>query len=261
MATYLDRIVAAHRERARDDTRPVERLLDEARAAEPRRGFAAALRRAATRPAVVAEIKRRSPSKGDLAADLDPAVLAKAYEAGGATCLSVLTDTPHFGGSPADLAEARNATDLPVLRKDFTVDERDVCDARLMGADAVLLIVAALDPGELRAFASLAHHLDLDALVEVHDEQEADRALDIGTTLLGVNQRDLFTFEVDTDRAARVAQFVPHDVTTVAESGITGPADARRLVDAGYTAVLVGEHLVTSGDPTRAVKELVAACS
>ncbi|MDQ3756604.1 MAG: indole-3-glycerol phosphate synthase TrpC [Actinomycetota bacterium] len=262
MATYLDRIVAAHRERARADTRPVERLIDEARSAtEPVRGFTAALRRAATRPAVVAEVKRRSPSKGDLASDLDPATLAEQYEAGGATCLSVLTDTPHFGGSPADLGAARNATELPTLRKDFTVHERDVCDARLMGADAVLLIVAALDPGELRAFAALAHDLGLDALVEVHDEREADRALDIGAALLGVNQRDLTTFEVDTDRATRVAQALPPDVTTVAESGITGPADARRLAEAGYTAVLVGEHLVTSGDPTNAVKELVAACS
>lgn len=261
MATYLDRIVAAHRERAREDARPVERLLDEARDAPRPRPFAAALQRAATRPAVIAEIKRRSPSKGDLAGDLDPAVMAKAYEAGGASCLSVLTDTPHFGGSPADLAEARSATDLPVLRKDFTVDERDVCDARLMGADAVLLIVAALDRSELRAFASLAYDLGLDALVEVHDEREADRALDIGTTLLGVNQRDLLTFEVDTDRATRVAAAVPADVTTVAESGITGPADARRLAEAGYTAVLVGEHLVTSSDPAAAVRELVTACS
>lgn len=261
MATYLDRIVAAHRERARADRRPLERLLDEARGMPPARGFTAALRRAGTRPAVIAEIKRRSPSKGDLAADLDPAVLAKAYEAGGASCLSVLTDTPHFGGSPADLAEARSATDVPVLRKDFTVHERDVCDARLMGADAVLLVVAALDPGELRAFASLADDLGLDALVEVHDEREADRALDIGTTLLGVNQRDLLTFEVDTDRATRVAAALPSDVTAVAESGITGAADARRLVEAGYTAVLVGEHLVTSSDPTAAVRELVTACS
>src|SRR5688500_5727653 len=261
MATYLDRIVAAHRERARGDTRPVEKLLDEARAAERPRGFAAALRGSPTRPAVVAEVKRRSPSKGDLAPELDPAALAEAYANGGAACLSVLTDTPHFGGSPGDLAAARKATDLPTLRKDFTVDERDVCDARLMGADAVLLIVAALDRGELRAFASLAYDLGLDALVEVHDEREADLALDIGTSLLGVNQRYLVSFEVDTDRAARVATGLPSDVTAVAESGITGPADARRLADAGYTAVLVGEHLVTSRDPAAAVRELVTACS
>src|SRR5687768_853258 len=261
MATYLDRIVAAHRERGRGDARPVEGVLDEARATPPPRGFTAALQRAAVRPAVIAEVKRRSPSKGDLAADLDPAALAEAYEAGGATCLSVLTDAPHFGGSPDDVAEVRKATDLPVLRKDFTVDERDVCDARLMGADAVLLIVAALDPGELRAFASLAYDLGLDALVEVHDEREADRALDIGTTLLGVNQRDLLTFEVDTDRATRVAAGLPADVTAVAESGITGAADVRRLAEAGYTAVLVGEHLVTSSDPAAAVQELVTACS
>jgi indole-3-glycerol phosphate synthase len=236
-------------------------LSDEARAAERPRGFAAALQQAPQRPAVVAEIKRRSPSKGDLAAELDPAVVAKQYQEGGATCLSVLTDEPHFGGSAADLSTARGAVDLPVLRKDFTVDERDVCDARLMGTDAVLLIVAALDRGELRAFASLAYELGLDALVEVHDEREADVALDIGTTLLGVNQRDLTTFEVDTDRAVRVASSLPEDVVAVAESGITGPGDARRLVEAGYHAVLVGEHLVTSGDPAAAVRELVTACS
>ncbi|HEX2040548.1 MAG TPA: indole-3-glycerol phosphate synthase TrpC, partial [Acidimicrobiales bacterium] len=261
MATYLDRIVAAHRERARADARPVERLLEEAREAPAPRGFSAALRTCPTRPAVVAEVKRRSPSKGDLAPDLDPAVLAKQYQAGGAACLSVLTDAAHFGGSAADLAAAREATDLPTLRKDFTVDERDVCDARLMGADAVLLIVAAIDPGELRAFSSLAYELGLDALVEVHDEREADRALDLGATLLGVNQRDLVTFEVDTERARRVASAIPADVTAVAESGITGPDQARRLVESGYTGILVGEHLVTSGDPTAAVRELVAACS
>lgn len=257
MATYLDRILEAHRARAAADTRPVERLLDEARSMpDPVRGpdFAAV-------PAVIAEVKRRSPSKGELAPDLDPAVLAKAYAAGGAACLSVLTDGEFFGGSPADLAEARTATDLPVLRKDFTVDESDVCDARLMGADLVLLIVAALDDAELRAFTDLTGELGLTALVEVHDERELYRALQAHATLVGVNQRDLVTFEVDTDRAVRVAREIPDDVTAIAESGITGPADVRRLVAAGYAGVLVGEHLVTSGDPTAAVRELVTACS
>ena len=257
MATYLDRILEAHRARAAADTRPIERLLEDARAVpDPvrRPDFARA-------PAVVAEVKRRSPSKGDFAPDLDPAVLAKAYAAGGAACLSVLTDAEFFGGSAADLAEARNATDLPVLRKDFTVDERDVCDARLMGADLVLLIVAALDDAELRAFTALAGELGLAALVEAHDEREVYRALQAHACLVGVNQRDLVSFEVDTDRAARVAGEIPSDVTAIAESGITSPADVRRLVAAGYAGVLVGEHLVTSGDPTAAVRELVTACS
>lgn len=260
MATYLDRILDAHRAAARDDTRPVERLLEEARALPPTRGFRSAPADTPA-PAVIAEIKRRSPSKGDLAPDLVPSALAKAYAEGGAACLSVLTDHDFFGGSPADLAEARATVELPVLRKDFTVSERDVCDARLMGADAVLLIVAALDRAELRAFALLAYDLGLDVLVEVHDEREVDRALDVGATLIGVNQRDLRTFEVDADRAVRVAGEIPADVIAVAESGITGPADARRLVEAGYRGVLVGEHLVTSGDPAAAVRELAAACS
>lgn len=259
MATYLDRILDAHRATARGDARPVERLLDEARAAETTvRPFADALRGDAM--AMIAELKRRSPSKGDLAPDLVPSVLVKAYADGGAACLSVLTDTEFFGGSPADLVEARAAVDLPVLRKDFTVSERDVCDARLMGADAVLLIVAALDDGELRAFADLARELRLTALFEAHDEREVERALEAGAAVVGVNQRDLSTFEVDTDRAVRVAQAIPDEVVKVAESGITGPADVRRLRDARYDAVLVGETLVTSDDPAAAVREL-RSCS
>src|SRR4051794_8464074 len=210
---------------------------------------------------VIAEIKRRSPSKGALAADLVPGVLAKQYDAGGAAALSVLTDEPHFGGSSADLVEARAAVDLPVLRKDFTVAAIDVVDAVAMGADALLLIVAALEDAELRALHALAVELGRHVLVEVHDEAEVERALLAGARLVGVNQRDLVTFEVDTDRAVRVASAIPDGVVKVAESGIRGPADAKRLAEAGYDAVLVGEHLVTSGDPAAAVRELVAACS
>ena len=206
--------------------------------------------------AVIAEIKRRSPSKGDLAPDLDPGVLAKAYQAGGATCLSVLTDSEFFGGSVDDLVEAAGATGLPVLRKDFTVGPRDVCDARLMGADAVLLIAAALSLSELPELLALALDLGLDALVEVHDELELRRALAAGATLIGVNQRDLTTFEVDTRRAERVVGAIPDGVVKVAESGIRGPGDARRLGRAGFDAILVGESLVRSGDPTTAVREL-----
>ncbi len=206
--------------------------------------------------AVISEIKRRSPSKGDLNAALDPADWAKRYEAGDATCLSVLTDADHFGGSAEDLQAARAAVSLPVIRKDFTVSALDVADARLMGADAVLLIVAALDDSELRDFFQLATELGLDALVETHDEAEVERALAVGADLVGVNQRDLVTFQVDTSRAVRVAASLPDHVVRVAESGVVGPADAAVLWEAGYAAVLVGESLVRSGDPAASVAAL-----
>ncbi|MGI8686031.1 MAG: indole-3-glycerol phosphate synthase TrpC [Acidimicrobiales bacterium] len=265
MPTYLDTILDAHRAAAATDGRPLDALLEAARLEPPARRFGQALVAGGNgrRLAVIAEIKKRSPSKGDLAPELIPAVLAEAYAAGGAACLSVLTDGEFFGGSAIDLGEARAAVEIPVLRKDFTVSERDVCDARLIGADALLLIVAALDDAELAAFTALAAEVGLDALVEVHDEAEVDRALAAGATIIGVNQRDLTTFKVDTDRAVRVAKAIPDDVVRVAESGITGPDDAARLADAGYHAVLVGESLVTSADPAAAVRALrsAAACS
>ena len=265
MATYLDTILAAHRAVARADPRPIEALSEAARLEPPARGFAAALAAVGGDGglAVIAEIKKRSPSKGDLAPELVPGVLARAYAEGGATCLSVLTDAEFFGGSPSDLGEARVASGLPVLRKDFTVSERDIYDARIIGADAVLLIVAALSDAALASFVGLAAELGLDALVEVHDEAEVERALAAGASLVGVNQRDLTTFAVDTDRAVRVAAVIPDGVLRVAESGITGPDDAARLAAAGYHAVLVGESLVTSPDPAAAVRALrsAAACS
>jgi indole-3-glycerol phosphate synthase len=256
MATYLDRILAAHRAAAAVDPRPLEALLAEALARAPTRHFRNALLRAASPPdalAVIAEVKRRSPSKGDLSVDLDPAQLARQYEAGGAACLSVLTDEAFFGGSADDLARARAACDLPVLRKDFTVSPLDVVDARLMGADAVLLIAAAIDDVELGEFLALARDLGLDALVEIHDEAELDRAMALGADLIGVNQRDLVTFEVDTARAVRMAPLMPRGVVRVAESGIRTPDDAHRLHDAGYHAVLVGESLVMAGDAAASV--------
>jgi indole-3-glycerol phosphate synthase len=208
---------------------------------------------------VIAEVKRASPSKGILAPGLDPAGLARTYESGGAACLSVLTDVEFFQGSPADLATARAACRLPVLRKDFTVDARDVCDARLMGADAVLLIAAALDDDELGSFLALAQQLGMDVLVEIHDEEELARAVAVGADLIGVNQRDLVTFAVDTARAVRMAPQMPDGVICVAESGITGAADAAVLAHAGYHAVLVGEHLVTAGDAEAGVAALRSA--
>ena len=254
VATYLDEIIDAHRVAARADTRRVDQLVEAAREADEARPFRAALEQEGL--SVIAEVKRRSPSKGDLAPDLDPAVLAKDYEGGGATCLSVLTDRTWFGGSIEDLQAARSAVELPVLRKDFTVSEADVCDARIMGADAVLLIVAALDHGELAAFRALAAEVGLAALVEVHDEAELDRALAAGADLVGVNQRDLRTFEVDRQRAVSLAGRMPADVVKVAESGVRDEQDVRALRAAGYDAVLVGESLVTSGDPAGAVRAL-----
>jgi len=259
MPAYLETIIAAHRAGSAADGRDVEELLEQVASAGAVRSFRGAINDAASRQgmAVIAEIKRRSPSKGDLDPMLDPVTVAKEYEAGGATCLSVLTDVEFFGGSAEDLAAARAACSLPVLRKDFTVSPHDVVDARLMGADAVLLIVAALTDSELTSFLDLARRCGLTALVEVHDELELARALDVGAEVVGVNQRDLHTFEVDHQRALRLGDAMPDHVTAVAESGIQGPDDVRRLGDAGYQAVLVGELLVRSGDRRTVVAELL----
>ncbi|MHB8464228.1 MAG: indole-3-glycerol phosphate synthase TrpC [Acidimicrobiales bacterium] len=251
--TYLDRILAAHRAAS------PWALPASPTAGPPVRGFRAALASFDRGLAVIGEVKRRSPSLGDIDIALDAAAVARAYESGGAACLSVLTDEVFFGGSAADLEVARAATSLPVLRKDFTVSPADVHAARGMGADAVLLIVAALSPSELTALHDLARALGMDALVEVHDERELETALDAGATLVGVNQRDLVTFEVDNDRAVRVAASIPPGVVAVAESGIDGPAAAARLADAGYRAVLVGESLVRSADRAAAVAALRGA--
>jgi len=257
-ATYLDRILERHRAVAATDTRPIERLLDEARAMVPTRGFRSALADR-DRLGVIAEIKRRSPSKGDLNADLDPALMAAAYERGGAACLSVLTDVEHFGGSVADLQAARSSCRLPVIRKDFTVSERDVLDTRIMGADCLLLIAAALDPVELVELHRLAVEVGLDVLVEIHDEAELEHALAADATLIGVNQRDLVTFQVDHARAVRMAGVIPDRAVKVAESGVRGADDARSLRAAGYDAVLVGETLVTSSDPAAAIADLIVS--
>lgn len=255
MATYLDRILEHHRARAAADTRTLERELERAAGEPAARGFRDALGRG-DQLAVISEIKRRSPSKGDLFADLDPAQLAGEYARGGAACLSVLTDSDHFGGSVADLQAARAACELPVLRKDFTVCELDVVDARSMGADCVLLIAAALDGRELIAFHQLAGEIGLDVLVEIHDEAELEVAIEAGATLVGVNQRDLVTFAVDHARAVRMAAAIPDDVVKVAESGVRDADDARALKAAGYRAVLVGETLVTAPDPAVALTSL-----
>jgi indole-3-glycerol phosphate synthase len=255
MPTYLEEILASHRARAAGDGRVLDDLVEQARALPQPRDFAAALR--ATGLSCIAEVKRRSPSKGDLDPELQPDLIAKEYLAGGAACLSVLTDSEFFGGSSADLTAARQASGLPVLRKDFTVQEADVVDARLMGADAVLLIVAGLDDDTLRRCAARADELGLAALVEVHDEAELARAVAADSKLIGVNQRDLRTFKVDHERARRMVARIPADVVAVAESGIRDADDARRLAEAGFDAILVGETLVRSDDRVGQLRDLV----
>lgn len=231
-------------------------LRRRAEAGPPPRDFAAALRRPCV--AVIAEIKRASPSRGPLNPDLDPAALARAYAAGGAAALSVLTDRRFFAGSLADLTAARAAVALPVLRKDFIVDEYQIYEARTAGADALLLIVAALEEAMLRDFLTLAAELGLHCLVETHDEREVERALHCGAQLIGVNNRDLRTFTVDLATTERLAALIPADRVLIAESGVHSRADVARLAGAGADAVLVGESLVKAGDVAAAVAELAS---
>lgn len=224
---------------------------------DPCRGFRAALA-GHEAPAVIAEIKRRSPSKGEIRADFDPVACALDYRAGDAACLSVLTDEPYFGGRLEDLAAVRQAVALPLLRKDFTIDPYQIAESRAAGADAVLLIAACLAPAQLRDFRLRARDLGLDALVEVHDECELDAALEAGADLVGVNNRDLATFEVDLATTERLAARLPRgrEVLLVAESGIATHADLARLAKAGARAFLVGESLMRQPDVTRALREL-----
>ena len=261
MTGVLDQILAAKRDEVtllhQPATRDAIRLA--ALDAPAPRDFAGALRRPDGRLAVIAEIKRRSPSKGELAPDLDPAATATAYQQGGAAALSVLTDQVFFGGSVDDLRSARAATELPALRKDFTIDETQVLEARAIGADALLLIVAALpDDRVLADLRSAAADLGLGVLVEVHDEGELVRALAAGAAIVGVNCRDLGTFDEDLAVAERLADVVPPGVIAVAESAIRGPDDAKRMAAAGFDAVLVGEALVRAPDAAAAVSELAA---
>lgn len=210
---------------------------------------------------VIAEIKRSSPSRGVIADITDPAKLASIYEDGGARAISVLTEGRRFGGSLADLAAVRAAVDVPVLRKDFIVSPYQVHEARAYGADLVLLIVAALEQNVLVGLLERVESLGMTALVEAHTEDEASRALDAGAKVIGINARNLVTFEVDRDAFARIAPGLPSEIVTVAESGVRGPADLLAYAGAGADAVLVGEGLVTSSDPRTAVSELVTAGS
>jgi indole-3-glycerol phosphate synthase len=251
--TYLDDIVRYHRERAGSDERVWQDRMASVRYEGP--SLLDALNDDAhANVKVIAEVKRRSPSKGWIDEHLDPGKLARDYQEGGASAISVLTDGPHFAGSNEDVAAVRTACTLPLLRKDFTVSANDVLDAAAMGASAVLLIVAALSDEELALFLDVARQCGLAALVEVHDHDEARRAVDLGARIIGVNQRDLRTFEVSPDRAASVIGSLPRDVVTVAESGLSSREDVERAAAAGFDAVLVGEGFVRSDQPAVAVR-------
>lgn len=218
------------------------------------RNFQAAL--TASQPAVISEIKKASPSKGILSENFDPASIAQVYEAGGAAAISVLTDREFFKGSLDDLLVARDAIRIPALRKDFTIDDFHVVEAAAHGADAILLIAALLDESELRRFRELAASHKMAALVEVHDETELDRALASGAQILGVNNRNLHTFEVTLKTSLRLAEKIPPNIVKVSESGIHSSADVKILRAAGFDAFLVGEHLMKSPDPAAALREL-----
>lgn len=222
------------------------------------RGFAAALRRMAeTRPAVIAELKKASPSKGLIRPDFDPAAIAHSLEKGGAACLSVLTDEPFFQGSLQNLEIASHSTSLPCLRKDFIVDEFQIVEARAHRADAILLIVAALSDGELKHLRQSARDLQLDVLCEVHNRAELDRALPLDCEMYGVNSRDLRTFVVDVAASEELAQHLPETAIRVAESGLGSHADIGRMQQAGYNAFLIGESLMRATDPGQALASLL----
>lgn len=255
--TVLDEILVGVRAdlAGREALVPLDALKERARRQLPARDCMPVLRSRGV--SVIAEVKRHSPSRGPLAAISDPGALAGDYEAAGAAVVSVLTESRRFGGSLADLDAVRSAVDIPVLRKDFVVSPYQVWEARAHGADVVLLIVAALDQPRLTGLLERVESLGMTALVEVHDEDEVARALDAGASLVGVNARNLHTLEVDRGVFARLASRLPSHVTAVAESGVRGPHDLLAYAAAGAHAVLVGEAVVTGGDPRSAVAELV----
>jgi indole-3-glycerol phosphate synthase len=262
MKDVLQAILARKREEIdeRQALRPLDAVREAALAAPPPRGFARALRarRALDLPAVIAEVKKASPSKGLIRADFDPAAIARSYEAGGATCLSVLTDVDYFQGRDDYLQQARAACALPVLRKDFTIDAWQVYESRALGADCILLIVAALDDVRLAELTVLALDLDMDVLVEVHDLNELERALQVPAPLLGINNRNLRTFDVSLDTTLALREAVPADRILVTESGIATRADVARMRGAGVNAFLIGETFMRAPDPGTALRELFA---
>lgn len=262
MTTILDTILARKHEEvaARRARLPLDELRARVVDAPPLRGFADAVaaKIASGQPAVIAEVKKASPSKGVIRADFDPAAIARSYEAGGAACLSVLTDVDFFQGSDAYLQQARAACALPVLRKDFVVDAYQLYEARALGADCVLLIAAALDDARLSEFAFLAAELGLDVLLEVHDLDELERALPVPARLLGINNRNLKTFDVSLQTTLDLKPAVPADRVLVTESGIHTPDDVARMRAAGVHAFLVGEAFMRQPDPGAALRALFA---
>ncbi|HYE42478.1 MAG TPA: indole-3-glycerol phosphate synthase TrpC [Caulobacteraceae bacterium] len=257
----LERIAAYKREevRARKAARPQAVVEQAAAAVSPPRGFARALTSAPDgKLALIAEIKKASPSKGLIRADFNPPELARAYEAGGAACLSVLTDGPSFQGDDSYLMAARAAVALPCIRKDFLVDPWQAAESRALGADAILIILAMIDDAVAADLAAEAARLGMDALVEVHDEIEMERAVALGARLIGVNNRDLRSFEVDLAVTERLAQMVPADALLVTESGVFTAADAARMARGGAKAMLVGESLMRQADVTAATRALLA---
>jgi indole-3-glycerol phosphate synthase len=262
MSDVLQRICAEKRRAiaAAKTAHPAAALQREAEAAEAPRGFAAALQRAvaAGRYGLIAEIKRASPSRGLIRADFDPPSLARAYARGGATCLSVLTDEPYFQGRSEHLVAARSAVGLPLLRKDFMLDPYQVLEARALGADCILLILAALDDGDARALADAAADWGMDVLVEVHDPTELDRAAGLGASLIGINNRNLKTLQVDLSVTEELARAVPPGTLLVSESGLERPADLARMARAGARCFLIGESLMRQSDVEAATRALLA---
>ncbi len=262
MSDILATILARKREEVaqRRVTRPLADLRATADDQASPRGFVAALQRRldSGEAAVIAEVKKASPSKGLIRKDFDPAAIARSYEAGGAACLSVLTDVDFFQGSDAYLGEARDACTLPVLRKDFVIDAYQVHEARAIGADCILMIVAALDDGPLVELSNLAMELGMDVLVEVHDIDELERALQTGCALIGVNNRNLRTFDVSLDTTLALKDAVPRDRILVTESGIATRDDVARMRAAGIDAFLVGESFMRATDPGAALQGLFA---
>ena len=263
MNDILQRFLARKAEEVaqRRGERPLAELQARTAGLPPTRGFVDAVRRrvGAGEAAVIAEVKKASPSKGLIRADFDPASIARSYEAGGAACLSVLTDVDFFQGSDAFLREARAACALPVLRKDFTIDPYQVHEARMLGADCILLIVAALDDAALAGMVNLAHEIGLDVLVEVHDIDELERALQTDAALIGVNNRNLRTFAVSLDTTLDLRDAVSRDRILVTESGIATRDDVQRMREAGVDAFLVGESFMRETDPGAALRRLFAA--